>query len=246
MNCMQLLSYSGIKFYIQNNMKKAFYISFLFNVLIILFIAGKRYYYSYGASAGNASKVNFFDQWDKMRASTYASLPIDTSDIIFLGNSLTEAFPVTEIFGPHFKNRGIGGNQTSHILHRVGDIAISRPRKIFLEGGVNDLNAGCSVDSIFKNFLRIFDSIAIIAPKTKLYVQSIFPTCYEYSRVNDSIIALNKKLSRHCDLKGLTYIDIYSKIAEGSKLDSALTEDGIHLNAKGYTIWRQAIEQYLK
>lgn len=227
-------------------MKKALIISVTLNLLIILFLVGKRYYYSYGPGAGAANESAFLDQWNTTRTSLFNTLPIDSTDIIFIGNSLTERFPVTELFGIHVKNRGIGGNKTSHILNRIDNIILKHPKKIFLEGGINDLNNNISVDSIFANFKEIISKVKRISPTTELYVQSVFPTSKNYSSLNNEIVLLNRKLKDYCDSINAFYVNIYPLLLKDQQLNNDLTDDGLHLNEKGYKIWELAVKELIK
>jgi len=220
-------------------MKKYLIASIVFNVVIVAFLIGKRYYY-----AGNYAKISY-DPWNEMRVSVYEDLFIDTSDIVFVGNSLTEGFPLTEMFGAHVKNRGIAGNITSNVLNRIESIAAKRPKKIFLEIGVNDFNASLAINTTFNQYIQIINKIADISPTIHIYVQSVFPTCMSYTKINDSITSLNSKLKGYCEKNGIEYIDIYSALLKNNLLDSSLTEDGIHLNGKGYDIWKKAIDRYV-
>lgn len=226
-------------------MKKALIISVAFNVLILIAFAGKRYYYSHQPEAPKVRNV-FFDQWNTMRTSLFAQHPVSDSDIVFVGNSLTEAFPVTEIYGARYKNRGIGGNSTEHILHRIQGIAQGNPKKIFLEGGVNDLIAGVPVDSIVINYKLIINAIQMESPVTVIYAQSLLPTALKYGHLNKLINDVNSTLAAVFKKEGIEYIDLHSRMAKGGELNIGLTEDGIHLNSKGYEIWQEAIAPYIK
>lgn len=225
-------------------MKKALIISVSLNVMIITVLVCKRYYYSHQSK--QITRNVFFDQWDTMRTDLLRSLPIDSNDVVFVGNSLSEGFPVTEIYGAHFKSRGIGGNNTNHILNRITGIADNHPRKIFLEAGLNDLIASYPVDSIFNNYKRIIQIINNRSPKTGVYVQSTTPARGSYSYLNDSIRRLNDKLSRYCIENSIQFVDLYTQMATNNCLNNNLTSDGIHLNGKGYEIWRKVIGQFLK
>lgn len=225
-------------------MKKLLIASLLFNFLIALFFVGKRYYYAYSQST--TINDDAFEKWNNMRNSLYAIHAVDSNDIVFIGNSLTEAFPVTELFGSNCKNRGIGGNKTTHILARIGSIANTRPKKIFIEAGINDFVFGGNVDAAYQNYVQILKRIDSISPRTLVYVQSTMPTCKEYTKYNDSVWALNKRLYNYCDQSGIAYVDLYTKMTDRNKMDSALTEDGLHLNGKGYEIWKKAIEMHIK
>jgi lysophospholipase L1-like esterase len=226
-------------------MKRLLLISLSFNVLIILFIAGKRYYYSH-PPAYVAAQINSYDTLNDMRNSLLSSLPIDSTDIVFVGTSITEGFPVTEIFGQHVKNRGIAGNRTYHLLDRITPIAMMHPKKIFIEAGVNDLRDGVSADSVFKNYIKIIDIIRATSPKTLICVQSVFPTTWGYEEINDHIVQLNNILIDYCTAFGLKYIDVHAALMQDGKLDSQFTGDGLHLNGKGYKLWQSAVEKYVK
>jgi lysophospholipase L1-like esterase len=224
-------------------MKKALIISIAINFIIIGFIGAKRYYY---ANSQPAPGPSTFDLWGKMRNSLYELHPVDSNDIVFVGNSLTEAFPVTELFGANCKNRGIGGNKTTHILARIESIAMTHPRKIFIEAGINDFVFGGNVGSTFNNYVQILKRIDSLSPRTLIYVQSTIPTCGPYGIYNDSVRALNSRLFGYCEQSNIAYIDVYSQMVTGNKMDSTLTEDGLHLNGIGYEIWQKTIEKYVR
>lgn len=224
-------------------MKKALIFSLVLNFLAVGFYLGKRYYFSHGAGARNGP--NFYDQWNSMRTSLYSDLNIDSADIVFVGNSLTEGFPVTEIYGQRVKNRGVGGNCTSHLLKRIRSIAVRQPKKIFIEIGVNDFSTGGTVVSAFDNYRGIINAIKEVSPGTQIYVQSVFPTCFGFSGIIGNIKSLNDKLRRYCNEQGIVYVDIYNAMIKNNFLDTTLTSDGIHLNGMGYAIWERNIRQYL-
>ena len=52
------------------------------------------------------------------------------------------------------ENRGIGGDNTFGMIDRLPDILKSKPRKIFLMAGINDLTGGQPVDTIVMNITR--------------------------------------------------------------------------------------------
>lgn len=226
-------------------MKKVLIASVSLNLIILLVYAGKRYYYAHSKPAAPAAGYPF-DNWNIMRTSLFSIQRVDTGDIVFVGNSLTEAFPVTEMFGSNCKNRGISGNKTAHILKRIALIAKGHPKKLFIEAGINDFVFGGTVDSTFNNYIKILGVIKRESPRTLVYVQSTLPTCGSYEPFNISVIELNEKLREYCKRMSIRYIDIYSPMVLAGKMDSTLTADGLHLNGKGYDIWQHAIAGYVK
>jgi len=82
--------------------------------------------------------ANSFAQQEKyttyyyQRATLFEQLPITSTDIVFLGNSLTDGCEWTELFGnPHIKNRGISGDEVMGIYDRIDPILKGKPAKIF-------------------------------------------------------------------------------------------------------------------
>jgi len=114
---------------------------------------------------------------------------------------------------------------------------------MFLEVGINDFRAGMSPDTVFKNFVKIYGIIKKGAPLTKLYVQSVLPTATE--NLNKAIREYDQKIESFCRQDNITYINLYPAFASNGRIDSSLTVDGIHLNGKGYSLWRKGIERFV-
>lgn len=220
--------------------------SLVLNVLFVLFFISKRIYYSGFPQVPIGEK--FEDIWDRSRCGVFNELLIDSTDIVFVGNSITEGFPVNEMFpGIHVKNRGIGANRTRHVLQRIDSILKYKPRKIFLEIGVNDLSdIGMTVDSVFNNYKRIVSKIIIQSPQSQLIIQSLMPVCGERIKHESEIIELNKRLFSYCQQQKICYVDLFTPLAKNGQLDSIYTEDGIHPNGKGYVIWKRQIDNLVK
>ena len=201
----------------------------------------KRYYYSHSGSSTETAAL--IDQWNDSRSSELKTLPIDSSDIVFVGNSITEGYPVNEVFQSiHVKNRGIGFNQTKHILGRMDGILAGKPKKLFLEIGVNDLLQSVPVDTLFRNYRQIIRKIRTGSPATKLFVQSIFPVGKTYDTLNHTIDDVNLRLKNYCDSLDIPFLDIHSRLESHGRLEPPYTLDDVHLTGAGYKIWTKAID----
>jgi lysophospholipase L1-like esterase len=175
----------------------------------------------------------------------------DTKDeIIMLGNSLTDQAEWNEILNnPHVKNRGIGGDDTDGVLERLNGIVAVEPAKVFILIGTNDLAYGKGVDQVIENYRRILDTLAMQTPETRVYVQSILPTedAIHTTRPNGDIMKINARLREICRERGVAYIDLFTAFAtEDHKLNPEYSIDGLHLNGKGYMLWKDLIEKYVK
>lgn len=91
-------------------------------------------------------------EYNLQRRSLFEVLPVYSSDIVFLGNSITDGCEWAELFNNrHVKNRGISGDRSGWLLDRLDPIVGGHPKKLFLMIGVNDLAAGVSPDEIVAN-----------------------------------------------------------------------------------------------
>lgn len=212
-------------------------ISITLNILIVLFIAGKRIYYSRFEISPDLKQKVYADQYNTLYKSVYEALPVDSNDIVFLGTSITQGFPVGELMGPGYKNRGIGSNYTGHIISRLDNL--TNAKKIFIEAGINDFIVYKStVRETFEMYSQIVDYLG----KDRCVVQSLLPVAKEYSVYADSIKKLNALLKDYCGKNDIDFIDLHGIIGNMGDSNSV---DGIHPNGKVYKIWAEAIKNYL-
>jgi predicted alpha-1,2-mannosidase len=180
----------------------------------------------------------------------FESLPNGENEIIFLGNSITDNAEWWELFSnTRIRNRGIGGDDTDGILERLDEVTESQPSKIFIMIGTNDLSNGKSVDYIIENYKKIIRLITASTPGTRIYIQSVIPTddALHYTRRNSDIIAINDRLGEIAAANGITYIDLFELFRlENNKLNPEYSSDGLHLNGKGYEVWKEAIIKYVE
>jgi hexosaminidase len=185
--------------------------------------------------------------WQK--SSFAKSLPATSGDIVFLGNSITDGAAWSELFNDlNVKSRGISGDVTAGILNRLQNIAERKAAKIFLLIGTNDLARGISPDSVVKNILLIADYLRQESPATQLFVQSILPVNDVFKKFpthtgnNQKINTVNAALQKMASAHHYRYIDLHSFFKDAAgKLDTAYTNDGLHLLGPGYALWKHLI-----
>lgn len=195
-----------------------------------------------------------FSNYYYQKKSLFEKLPKQADDIIFLGNSITDGCEWSELLADkRIKNRGISGDVTQGVLERLADITVGKPAKIFLMIGINDLGRGRQPKAIVQDIRRIAERIRTESPTTKLYIESVLPMtpyhhgpahyvskCKQVPLINDGLKVMAKEM-------GLTYVDLYTAFVDDKgEMKKELTNDGLHLMAPGYLLWKELITPYVK
>ena len=195
---------------------------------------------------------NKYSPYYYQKKSLFEQLPNTENEIIFLGDSITDGCNWSELLqDPRIINRGISGDVTDGVLDRLGEVTESKPQKIFLMIGINDLAKGRSVDYVLNNIKRIIKVIKDQSPETELLIQSVLPVNPDFTvfpdHVNKSheVVEINRGIIKICAHYEMQYIDVYScLIDKEDRLSSDYTNDGLHLTGAGYVVWRNILKKY--
>ena len=181
--------------------------------------------------------------------------PIRSTDIVMLGNSLTEGGKdwAEKLGKPNVRNRGISGDVALGVDARLYQITPHKPAKIFLLIGINDVSHDVTVDSLMTDIRTLVDHIRAQTPKTKLVLQSLLPIRESTGRwkrlqgKTDMIPQINARIEALAREKGLTFINLYPHFTEpGTNIMRAeLTYDGLHLSKAGYDVWVKLLKPHL-
>jgi lysophospholipase L1-like esterase len=200
-------------------------------------------------------------QWDstyrpglyEFEAQLYQSYPHAKSDIVFLGNSITDRVDWNELLGmPNVHNRGISGDITFGVLERLDEVIEGKPAKVFILIGINDVSRNIPDSVIFKNYKKIVERIKVGSPHTKIYFQTLLPVNNEFTQFknhynkDEHILWLNGQIKTLAKQDKINVIDLHPHFLNSDKkLDKRYTLDGLHLNAEGYKVWAGILQKYL-
>lgn len=201
-----------------------------------------------------AQKEGKYSTYYYQRASLFEVLPVDSDDILFVGNSITDGGEWCELFqNPNVKNRGISGDTTQGVYDRLDALLKGTPAQILLLIGINNVPRGESADSIAAGIRRIVQRIRQESPATEVLVQSVLPVTPQYGKFDGHtshwqlVPEINRRVRRLAQEEKVIYIDLFSHFADAEgKMKPEYTNDGLHLKGNGYLLWKEVVQPFLK
>ncbi|WP_462248885.1 GDSL-type esterase/lipase family protein [Ferruginibacter sp.] len=173
--------------------------------------------------------------------------------ILFVGSSSFTNWKDVQNYFPQFTivNRGFGGSSISDVIRYADDIIFPyQPKQIVIYCGENDLAASDTVTGkmVYQRFVQLFTLIRNKMPGVPVAFISLKPSPSRW-QLKDKMIAANDLVKKYLRKKKKTsFIDVYHKMlaADGTPLKEIFIQDNLHMNAKGYAIWKKIIAPYLK
>ena len=178
-------------------------------------------------------------------------------DIIFIGDSIVEYYPLQELLGTAktIVNRGIRGYQTRLLLenldaHLYGDAV----DQIVLLIGTNDIGKDVPMNEVLDNLERVIQSIVRDYPLSQIKLVSILPVNegekYKqtvYIRTNEKIREWNQAYEALTSAyMQVDFVPVYDSLIDSEgQLQSDYTTDGLHLSVAGYQVLSEALKGYL-
>ncbi len=166
--------------------------------------------------------------------------------VIILGDSVVDMADMPELCGNTVLNAGVAGARTEAIERLSRDVlAVRRPRMVIVAVGLNDAHRDAMTSEA--DFIAQYRAIVARARMAGAVVRvtTIPPVgpaglgrAGEFDR--QRIAAFNKMIRT----VGVPVIDVNAALADKSGVEpAALTDDGVHPNARGYGVWRQVMAQ---
>ena len=185
----------------------------------------------------------------KQHESFVAIAKAGKAELLFLGDSITAGWGGAKAiwekeFGAYKPaNFGIGGDRTQHVLWRIenGELEGFKPKVAVLMIGTNNSGSD-SVEGIAKGVTKIVETIHQKSPATKVLLLAIFPRGPKPGPQREKLAQINAIIAKLDDGKKVFFLDIGSKFLQpDGELTKEIMPDFLHLSAKGYQIWADAI-----
>ena len=171
--------------------------------------------------------------------------------IVFTGSSSIQKWKTLEEDFPGLPvmNRGFGGSEVFDSFTYAHLTVIKyKPRLVVMYAGGNDINAGKTPQRVFADFKAFVTKVHAALPGCRISYISNAPNPKRWSMIKQM-----RETSRLIEEftktdPRLQFINVYPHMlgADGLPKPDIFVEDKLHMNAKGYAIWKEVVGPYLK
>jgi lysophospholipase L1-like esterase len=179
-----------------------------------------------------------------------ATNPPPERPIVFTGSSSIRLWKdlATDFAGYPVINRGFGGSELSDV-NQFFDRLIGqyRPKQIVIYCGGNDLNSGKSVEQVVADFKAFHARVRTELPKTRLAYISIALNPARWTQ-RDRVIQANAAIAAVlAEDPRSVFLNVVPDMLghDGQPKPDIFVADKLHMNRKGYELWKPRVEAVL-
>src|SRR5690606_25934897 len=180
-----------------------------------------------------------------------ASQPPPARPVVFTGSSsvrmwtsLAADFPRQPVL-----NRGCGGSQLRDVAWHAEEVAVRyQPRRIVLYSGHHAIDAGRTPEQVRDDFRAFVARVRRDLPGVPIAWLAIKPSLARIDQLPAQQRANALVEAAAAGMRNVDFIDVATPMlnANGRPRAELFLEDGLHMNRKGYELWRGIIAPYLR
>ena len=193
----------------------------------------------------------FWNDIQNFKKQDSVSFPPRNAILLIGSSSFTKWTDVQDYFpGYTIVNRGFGGSTLLDEIFYVNDIVFPyQPKQIIIYCGENDLASSDTVSAamVLDRFKQLFQMIrnkteapiAYISMKPSPSRRHLFTKMREGNQLIKDFLVTQKNTA---------FIDVHQKMLDstGEPMPEIFLDDSLHMNAKGYAIWKKEMEPYMQ
>ncbi len=200
-------------------------------------------------SCAQKNEQPFYEEIQAFKKADKESPPPQNA-ILFTGSSSFRLWQDIDKYFPGYEiiNRGFGGSGLNDlILYKQDIITPYNPKQVVIYSGENDIAMGASASDVMVRFKELFNMIRKDLPDASIVYLSIKPSPSRVkfqSEMEKANTMIRQFLSDYPDV---VYIDVYHLMLDkdGKPRKELFSKDDLHMNEKGYEIWRDAVTPHL-
>lgn len=216
-----------------------FKIILLTNLLVCIFL-------SVLAQSPFNEEIEVFKKMDSLH-------PPVKNAILFVGSSSFRKWTDVQSYFPSYPiiNRGFGGSSIPDVVTYANDIIFPyKPKQILIYCGENDIagsDTTISGKDVLDRFKKLFFLIRSRLPVVPIAFVSMKPSASR-EKLWPKMVTGNRLIKNFINKqKSASFINVYDAmfLPDGTVMKDIFLADNLHMNAKGYAIWKKIIEPYL-
>ncbi|MDP4291356.1 MAG: GDSL-type esterase/lipase family protein [Bacteroidota bacterium] len=213
----------------------------IFGLAILLFLSGSL----------NAQQSRYYKDFLKFKKQDSISTPPKNA-ILFIGSSSFTKWADVQAYFPGFTiiNRAFGGSTLPEVNDWVkNNITTYKPKQVVIYCGENDLASSDTVTPqvVLNRFQQLLKTIRTKSGNINVTYVSIKPSPIR-KKIQLKVEQSNELIRKYLKTTSKTaFVDVYPLMIKRDRVINGeiFTSDSLHMNAKGYSIWKKAILPYL-
>lgn len=197
------------------------------------------------------AQANRFDQEVESISHKIDSIGWSKGEVVFTGSSsvrmwknLQEQFPNVPII-----NTGFGGSTALDLSEHLFPLVLRlEPSKVFIYEGDNDINGGKTAAEIMATLDDIVTRIQKQLPNSTVNLISAKPSPSRWELKN-SYMVLNDLMRQYCTTHdNVNFVNVWDIMLDKSGVPRAdiFIGDNLHMNEKGYALWKEIFTPFLE
>lgn len=202
-------------------------------------------------NAQNKEPFPFWNEVQKFKTADSAAFPA-ANQILLIGSSSFTMWKDVQTYFPDRKilNRAFGGSTLADVIRYRYDVIFPyQPKQIVIYCGENDFASSdtVTVELVMQRFTILFNYIRAKYKNVPVAYVSMKPSpsrVYLLEKYKEG----NKRIKDFLAGKPNTkFVDVYSAMLDekGEPMPDIFLKDNLHMNAKGYAIWKTKLEKVL-
>lgn len=199
----------------------------------------------------HAQEPPFYNEIQEFKKQDSISFPPKNA-ILFVGSSSFRKWQDVQSYFPEYKiiNRGFGGSTLPDVIHYADDIITPyHPKQVLVYCGDNDLASSDTITPqiVARRFKTLFRIIRTNLPKANIAFVSIKPSPSRKQlmlKMKEANLLIKSFLQKQ---KNTSFIDVFKPmlLQDGKPRPEIFLEDSLHMNEKGYAIWKKTVQPHL-
>jgi lysophospholipase L1-like esterase len=205
----------------------------------------------YSASVQAQGNLPYWNEVQAFKKKDSIQFP-SANQILFIGSSSFTNWKDVQQYFPSYPilNRAFGGSSLTDLIRYRYDVLFAyQPKQIVMYCGENDFAASdtVTVETVLQRFKTFFQLMRAKYKTVPFAYVSMKPSPSR-AHLMPKYSEANKQIKKYLSNKPKTvFIDVYHSmlLADGTAMKNIFLSDSLHMNSKGYAIWKRKIAPYL-